>query len=272
MTVENAETQGQPEVTSTQVEEVTTQGTETSGGTGDAGGNPAWNDVLSVLPQSLHSIVTPKLQEWDRGVQQRFDSIKNQYKPWEDLISSVDDPQVAASGIQLLRALESNPEGFWKALGDSYNFTPAQTAALQQAVEGEEETVSPADERVARVEQAVGQLAQMLLNERQAQQQQSWQQQLETELTKLTEKHGDYDRDWVLTQIAAGTKPDDAVTMYQTAINNKATQLAQKSGNAPAILGSGGGIPANNVDPTVLDSKGTKELVANMLRNAAQQS
>lgn len=45
--------------------------------------NPAWKPLLDKLPPALHPMVMPVLEEWDKGVQQKFTEIREEYKPYE---------------------------------------------------------------------------------------------------------------------------------------------------------------------------------------------
>src|SRR6187399_3584926 len=111
-------------------------GTDNTGETGYDGGqaqgtgnNPAWNKFLEVVPQDLHEKVTPLLQKWDSGVQDRFNKVHSEYEPWKGLKESGVDPELAQFGVNLVSALQNDPQMVFKALQEHYGFnTPTPPA------------------------------------------------------------------------------------------------------------------------------------------------
>src|SRR5678815_523547 len=73
------------------------------------GGNPAWQDILNVLPDSLHSTVKPALEKWDQGVQQRFQTVHSQYEPFKPFLDSGVDPQNINYALAILDKIENDP-------------------------------------------------------------------------------------------------------------------------------------------------------------------
>src|SRR5213592_3195837 len=81
------------------------QGSDNQGGL-----NPAWTDLLNELPQELHSKVTPVLQTWDKGVQDRFNKVHSEYEPWKTITKSGVDPETAQFALNLLNSVNNQPE------------------------------------------------------------------------------------------------------------------------------------------------------------------
>src|SRR5687768_4365671 len=110
------------------------EGGEVQGGNPDAGDNtpgpnPAWNDVLSVLPEQFHQVVTPHFQKWDQEAQSRIESINSQlkqfenYKPFAEHGITSDEIE---QGLRLMYEINNNPQNVYNALNNAYNFGQQQ--------------------------------------------------------------------------------------------------------------------------------------------------
>lgn len=81
-------------------------------------GNPAWAPILEVLPASLHGLVRPKLEEWDKGVETRFETLNKKWDPYKEFIESQPDPVQLRQGLQLARNLGQDPVAFYNHMGE----------------------------------------------------------------------------------------------------------------------------------------------------------
>lgn len=241
-------------------------------------GNPAWAPFLEVLPTSLHPTVTPVLQEWDRGVQQRFQEIHSEYepyKPYQQFIDNEVDPEAIEVAMGIFAQLDENPRAIYDALvqtfGEEWGLNQQQAAdpSLDPSYESYGET--PKDPRIDALEQGFQQLAQTLLNERQQQEQTQLDAQqdsaLDQELSALKATHGDFNETIVLGLMLSGRTGEQAVAEYLSDRNN-ALASAQRP-PAPSIL-SAGGVQSVSQDVRKLDGKDTRALVAQMLQRNAQ--
>jgi len=243
------------------------QGDYTGGqGEGQQGINPAWNDLLGVVPQELHSQVTPHLQNWDRNVQQRFEKVQSEYEPWKPVIGSGFNPEDAQFALNLLNALQSNPRDVYDRLGEYYKFNNPD--GLQGQGQGEPPTEdNPYAKDIAELRQQNQQLAELMYQQRQAEMAQQADSQLDAELSALKQKYGDYNEKFVVAQMMAGTSAEEAVQQYFAWRD----QELQRNIPKPLILGAGGSVPNGGIDPRKLDDKGTKSLIVDMLKAAQQQ-
>lgn len=243
------------------------QGTEVESAPGS---NPAWESVLSVLPAEFHPLVTPEFQKWDQSAQQRIESVNQQFEPFKPFTEAGIKPQDLEQGLQLMARLNEDPKGFYEALTEAYGFG----GEIESEEEGdEEEAPNFQDPRVDQLQQNLDLVAQTILSQQQEKANEQASRELDAELTSLRQKHGDFDERYVLSLAAVndGVTLEQAVESYKQLVDN----VLQKNPRqfAPTVLGnsSGGtGLPSQAIDPTKLDGKATRNLVAEMLKAANQ--
>lgn len=243
--------------------------------TGDnsPGHNPAWDEVLSVLPEQFHSVVTPHFQKWDQAANQRVESVNSQlaqfeaYKPYVEHGINSDELE---QGLRLLYEINNNPQNVYQALQNAYNFGQSETP--NQESEEEENPLSnlPPEimEKLQSHDGMLNAVAQIVLNDAQAKEAAAADAALDKELSDLKAKHGDFDEDYVLAKMQLGMSGEEAAASYQALVQRITPQPF-----APTLLGSSGGngVPSNAIDPTKLSGKETRNLVAEMLAAAAKQ-
>jgi hypothetical protein len=235
--------------------------------------NPAWQPVLDVLPTSLHEIVAPTLKDWDRGVQERFREIHSQYEPYK-AYQPIIDAGVPVENIQqalgLLQAINDDPRSVWESMGSYYEFAQAAQEAQQQGAEAglfDESYVDPTQQKVEQLENALQQLTQMLMGERQTAAEQQQMQAMESELESMKSKYGEFDREFVLTQMAAGASTEDAVKSYVALVDNIKSQANKP---APFVVGAGTGGVAVPKNPGQMSAQERRSWVAEKLKQAKE--
>jgi len=214
-----------------------------TGDTGD-GQNPAWNNFLEVIPQELHDKVTPLLTEWDKGVQDKFTKVQQEYAPWKDVISAAGNPQEAAFALQLMRAVQEDPEMIYNSLKERYKFgeTPPEVTAQGQG-QGEPQTLDPAiAARIQQLEQGQQTVAQIIQAQHTAELEAREAQALDSELSNAKKQYGDFDERFVLALAANGVPVMDAAKQFA----DMKTAIAQQYSPKPLIMGAGGGMPSVN--------------------------
>lgn len=251
-------------------------GFEAQGEENAPGPNPAWNDVLSVIPEDLHSQVTPYFQQWDQSAQQRVEQANSKIKDFEAYSPFVEHgiaPDELERGLQLMYQINTNPQEVWQALGEAYNLTPKQA---QQAVENGDIEIPGANATpdvdlsnhpaYQQLQQGLELVSQIVLNDQQAKQAAVEDAALEKEMVALKSKHGEFDEDYVLSQMDRGKTGDEAIAAYQALIGRVGGNPAPF---APNILGAtggaGSGYPSRAIDPTKLTPNATRDLVKQML-------
>lgn len=236
-------------------------------GTESQGGNPAWSEFLQVVPQEHHAAVTPILEKWDSGVNERFQKVHSEYEPWKPVINSGVEPDTAQFALNLLNSLNENPQMVYNAIKEYYKFDTDGSQSGQGQVEPPAEQ-DPYAAQFQELRQQNEVIAQALLAEKQAKMDAEADQWLDNHLSELRTKHGDYDERYVVALMQSGMSGDEAVQHFHQIIQSQAKQLGPK----PLIMGGGGGIPGQQADPTKMDDKGRKNLVVQMLQQYKQQN
>ncbi len=232
----------------------------------ESSGNPAWNDLLSVVPEDYHQALTPVLQNWDKGVNERFQNIHNDYadfKPFKEQGFTGEDIDFA---ISLASRIENDPLDIYRALESHLRET-----GLLDGLSGQEDDEDDALENdsnlppeYAQLQEGYNVLAEYLLQQEAAKEEAEADAILDQELGELRSKYGDFDEQFVLSKaVYGGMQLEDAVKAYQEFENSL---IAKANRPAPLIVGSGG-LVANNqtIDPKTLDEKGRLNLIAQYL-------
>lgn len=241
-------------------------------------GNPAWKPFLDVLPTSLHPTVTPVLQQWDKGVQDRFTQVQQQYEPWKPFIDQGIDP----STIQgLLNLLENDPKSLWENLGQYHGFTGDQGQGEQQ--NGQEfnlDEIQDPDQQFdlsknpefQQIKIQNEQMRQAFEAQIQQQQQAQMMSQLEQEINAVKEKDPTIVEPVLLSLMHTfALSAEDAAVKYKE-IQQQMLQGAQRPA-APSVLSPTGGVPAaQGIKPSEMSRGDKRNLVAEMLRAAATQN
>ena len=244
------------------------QGTEGTGGT-----NPAWNDFLEVVPSSLHSQVTPVLSKWDQGVQQKIQQVHSQYEPFKPFLEQGVQPDQLEYGLNLLNAIENNPQEVLKALQEFVGSEEQQGQEDQPPPDGSEDLPEFLQHpEIKKMQEMVNTMAHFLVQQRQTQQEAQESEELEQTLNSLREQHGDFDEEWVLSRYLNDDKMTDIEQAVQAYRELESSILAKQRQPGPKILGSGGSVPNQDLDPKNLDDKGRRKLVEQLLQQRASQN
>lgn len=238
------------------------------------GGNPAWNDFLRYVPEDERQQVVPVLQQWDKGVQDRFQQVHSEYEPWKDIVKSGMDPETVQFATELLATLQEDPRKIYDSLGEHFHWNgeepPEEGADSGQgleegALEFDLEN-HPAFQQIANQNKLLTDLA---LAQRNMQLEAEQEAQLESELEAAKTAIGEYDEELVLLRLAS---TDDSV-------EDAVKWAVSKSGNngprrpAPRLHnGSGGGAaPTPRMDVKKLTPQEARSAFADMLRAANRE-
>lgn len=230
------------------------------------GMDASWNDIVSYIPEDKRAEFAPKFKE---RVSQ-FDS----YRQWDDFNKSGITADQAKSAINLYNMVETQPQQAYEIIGKHLGITPQQA---QQAVEDLEEENDGSQElddifndpRFKTLAQKNEAMAQILLQQHQSSQQAQMAAEadaaLDAEIKDVLKKNG-------------SDIPEEEILMRMAHFNMSAQEAFDHASNraseyrrrppAPRLLGSGGNIPANRIDPTKLDKQGVKSIVAQMMQQS----
>lgn len=218
---------------------------------------PEWNDIVSAIPEEQRATLGPVLKERISA----FEPLKQ----WEDLHRSGITPQQAGTALDTIKYIESNPRDVYDAIAKHLNITPAQA----QELEKELDEADSSDPRVARLQETVETLTQIALAQRQQTTQEKLAEQAEkeidAELAAVKKKYGDHipDEEIIMRMVHKNISAEDAFKEADSYANE-----VRRRRPAPYVMGANGTIPNRAIDPTKLDSKGTKDVVAQMLDHA----
>lgn len=256
-----------------QVEEVVAQ--ETSGGGPSI--NPAWEPVLSVVPEMLHSQITPHLEKWDKNYQEGINKVHSQYEAYKPYVDNNISPDQINYALQLVGAIDERPLDVINAL-QQY----AQQMGLQAPVANAEEQGQVDESEIPseflnhpefqKMNNMVETMARLLVQQNYSQQEAEEDAALSAELDELHAKHGDFDEEWVLTK--AANNPNIPLERHVEAYKEFETRIRTESRRPPGpkVMGAGGIAPDSQVDVKKLDDKGRRNMVAQLLAAAAQNN
>lgn len=237
--------------------------------------NPAWSDLMAVVPSQLHSLVTPHLQKWDTNYQEGISKVHSEYESWKPFKEAGIAPEQVQYGLQLLDAIENRPDEIFEALKNYLQVEDDQQLEPNQQTLEQEQGQQPSIDLASMPEfqqmaEMVRTMAELTVQQTTEQEQAQADQELEQEFTQAREKYGDFDEKWVITQVLANDNLtiDQAAQQYQEFVKG-ILQNANRPG--PKVLGGGGGNPSLSTNPSQLDDKGRRNMIAEMLSAAKQQ-
>lgn len=234
------------------------------------GPNPAWNDVLGVLPEQFHSVVTPHFQKWDQAAQSRIEAANArvaEFEPYAAFAQHGIEPSEIENGLRLMYEINNDPKRVWEALAQTYGLgANSDNSGQGNEGDGAPDPSNFQDPRFDQLQQGIELVSQVVLREQQAKANAEADMALDTELNQLREKHGDYNERFVLAMMQNGMTGEQAVQEWQS-IRNDTLQNNPRP-FAPNVMGNSGGgsgYPSQAIDPTKLSGKETRNLVAEML-------
>lgn len=247
---------------------------ETGGGDST---NPAWSELLSVVPEMLHSQVTPHLEKWDKNYQEGINKVHSQYESYKPYLENNISPDQINYALQLVNAIDERPADVISALQEYHNLQNGggqqEPQAGEQGQVGETEIPEFINHpEFQKMNKMVETMAQLLVQQNYSQKEAEEDQALSQELDELHAKHGDYDEEWVLTR--AANNPNIPLEQHVEAYKEFETRIRTESRRPPGpkVMGAGGIAPDNQVDPKSLDDKGRRSMVAQILASAAQNN
>lgn len=260
-----------------------------------SGGHPAWNEILSVVPPSLHDQVRPTLEKWDQGVQAKLEQVHSQYSPYKGFVENKVPVESIQAGLQLFQILNSDPRRLYDELANFLGITPSgQGQPQQQQNNGVQDLgefgdpqqtqynleKDPRFQQLAAQQQQMQQMLAMQAQEQQAKQANDW---LENRLGQVhndfkTKHNFDPDMGYILGvatgKINSGTDPDvaltEAVNQYEKAIQ-QIRSIPVANNSAPPVLAPNGSVPSQQFNPAQMSDDARKKLMGEMLSQAFKE-
>lgn len=250
-----------------------------SGTTGDGGveaKNPAWQEFVGDAdPEVYQKYIEPAFTKWDQSVSKRFNQVQQEYEPWKEVIKST-DPQTAGFAVNLLNALNNNPQDVVEKVIDYYKLDQLRGGGQGQ---GQPEPkavpeVEPWAKEIEQLKQHNALLTEAMLKRHEQEEAARADQWLDDELARVKEANkarGDFNEQWVCAMAAqTGVSLDEAAKAYY----EWRDQEVNKYRTRPLIMPGGGGAPgAGGINVKKLDNKGVNNLIVDLLNaNNAQRN
>lgn len=234
--------------------------------------NPAWNDLLGVIPQGLHGAVTSHLKTWDQNYQQGIQKVHSQYEPYKPFLDSGTDPEALNNAMLIMQNLEADPEKFAKALVEHYGLQlGGQGQELQQTQEELEEEV-PFDitqhPAFQRLDQGFNLLAQQTLTQHEQAEMNAAEADLDAQMAVAKEANPNLDEGYVYQYMNAHEcDVATAAAAYQQFADNLIQNYRPPGANAPRLMGGGGGLPSQAVPVAKMTGQQRRALMVQTLNN-----
>ena len=244
------------------------------------GNNPAWKPFLDVLPESLHNLVLPVLKDWDAGVQQKFQDIRNEYTALEGFKKFVDsnvDPEYVEQAVILADQLQREPGKIVGQINEAWNLgyvSKEDAAKLGQPpvdngngdLDFEPDSDIFNDPRVKAMKDALDELQNNFQSDKEREEEEAAIAEFENELDELEKSYSDpnreggplpFNRMFVTALISQGLDGEAAVKQYHEvlALNSSSTDTNPPKETPgvtpPVVMGSEGTTGSGSADGTV---------------------
>jgi len=242
--------------------------------------NPAWNNLLSRVPQGLHNQILPELQQWDKNYQQGIQKVHSQYAAYKPFLDQQIDPNALNEAYMIRQALEQDPMKFVQALIEHYNLQlPTEQGQPNEQVEEDNPFDLSSNPEWQNQQQIVQTMAQALLLQNQQAQEAQEDAELDEQFEAAKQRHGDFDEDYVMKHLyfsGADTVDealmDEAIEAWKQHVQSVVQGYRSPSQNAPVIMGGGGGLPSQQTPVGQMNGNQRRALVAQTLANLHAQS
>jgi hypothetical protein len=241
--------------------------------------NPAWNNLLSRVPQGLHGQILPELQQWEKNYTQGMQKVHSQYAGYKPFLDQQIAPEQLNEAYMIRQALEQDPMKFVQALVEHYNLElPTEQGQPNEEVEEENPYDLSSNPEWQNQQQMVQTMAQALLLQNQQAQEAQEDADLDSRFESAKERHGDFDEDFVMKHLyfsGAETVDDDlmdeAIEEWKQHVQSVVQNYRSPSQNAPVIMGGGGGLPSQQTQVGQMTGNQRRALVAQTLANLKAQ-
>lgn len=241
-------------------------------------------EYLEELPETIRPLVEPAFKKWDGSVTQRFQELHSRYEPWKQVTEEY-QPEDVLGALQVASVIEEDPERFLQAFVQAYPELAEKALQGQGGTQQPTTTTPPNSEqglgdldpedpiakKIQQLEETISQLTGTVTERQQQEQAQEAQQYLDGLLEQLHKDHGEFDDTFILSQLAfANRTPEQAIQAWKDLQSKYLSPQQQTQTPAPPVISTSGGVPSTVPDIGEMDSKETKNLVAQLLEQAAQ--
>lgn len=239
--------------------------------------NPAFKAILDKLPPALHASVIPVLEEWDKGVQARFEELREEYKPYEEFKPFVENnitPDYAWQSVVFADELQRDPGKVAAQINEAFDLNLKTQADFDKAVadaaansaddgnlfdneDGEGKVDFTKIPEFAQMQQTLQQLQESEEEKRQREQDEQDLADFNAELDALAEKYKDqpFNRTVVTAFMSQGLDGDAAVKQLHVLLGQDAEvnedTTDTSTNEAPVTMGNGGNVGSGSEDGAV---------------------
>jgi hypothetical protein len=260
-----------------------------------SGGHPAWQEILSVVPEMLHDKIRPALEKWDTGVQNKLSEVHSQYDAFKPFVEGKVPATDLQAGLELVQLLNSDPKRLYDHMRDFYKFNEAGAASgqgQQQSTEefdlgsayGNEEVDLSENPAIRQIREQNEQLMAQFTAQQEAQQAKEadiWITSRQAEISANLATKGITNPDWdyILNRALVESQStgdydkalNNAASAFESLVNSYRTPVANAS--APPVMSPNGAIPASGPStPAQLSTDDRKKYLAQMLSAALKDN
>lgn len=241
--------------------------------------NPAWDNLLGAIPQGLHGQMIPELKKWDQNYEQGIQKVHSQYAGYKPFLDGQIAPEQLNEAYMIRQSMEQDPMKFVQAVIEFYKLQLPTEQGQQLPNEPQDlDDENPYDvtqnPEFQRYQQMTETMANALIEQNRVAQEAQEDSELENAFQAAKQKHGDFDEQWVMQHLymsghenANEQIMDEAVAAYKEHVQNIVQNYRSPSQQAPVLMGSGGGVPSQNVPVGSMNGNQRRALVVQTLQN-----
>lgn len=210
-----------------------------------SGYNPSWDEAWADVPEPIREAQKPVFEKWDTG----YKHLEAKFRPYQQFEEQGISPDVIQTALNMQAALLENPREFWERVGEHMGFTAAQSRKFAQDQMDEQDDLTPEEQLAREVEelrqwreQQEQRFVMQQEQQRRAQEEQFYVQSVQSELSDLRGRFGDFDEERVIERALAnairGGNPSVENAFFEV---RQAAQRQAPTRRAPQVLGGGGG-------------------------------
>lgn len=250
--------------------------------------NPAWQEMMGAVPESLHPLITPHLKKWDDN----FSQVQSRYAPYKPLLEKNVPYEQIDRALQLANYLNTQPELVYQELHNRYGQQSGQ--GQQENNENEEDNFDDEEQENLQTQYDLESDPRWIAQQQQMQAMQNflaerYQQEQDDILNQ------EINNEWAALETSSGQKFDEDTRVE---IINRAIQIADREGpnavpdlskgyqaynafvskvrnekannTAPDVLGGNGGLPVQKVNYGEMNANDRQNRIAAMVQALAE--
>lgn len=251
--------------------------------------NPAWKNILDAVPPEFHPVIIPQLQEWDKGIQQKFADIRSEYdelKPYEAFVKNNIDPDYAQQAVLLADQLQRDPKQVLLQVNDAWDLGYVPKEEVARPDDGGNMDFDDTDDifknpQVKAMQEALEKIQAELAQQQEQSAEESELAEFEAYLdeleTKTTEAGQPFHRTFVTALISEGLDGDEAVKQYHQVLAGatpESSTTKDEEAPPPVVMGgngtTGSGSPDGSIQFSSLSKNDLTNTVEQLLARAAE--